>query len=135
MVNRLVHAQSPCLQQHAINPVDWWEWGRGGDVRSSKAGRTHPLSVGYASCHWLVSDVSSTSASELTQPGSPPLGCCQKVAAWTHTMSSWTQASTLGWRPSWPPHQSGGPRGMPPSASASRAADSQTSLRSRGTEP
>ncbi|MGW3045355.1 DUF255 domain-containing protein [Kitasatospora sp. NPDC001159] len=26
MVNRLVHAQSPYLQQHATNPVDWWEW-------------------------------------------------------------------------------------------------------------
>ncbi|WP_442885937.1 DUF255 domain-containing protein [Aeromicrobium sp. Sec7.5] len=26
MANRLADAQSPYLQQHADNPVDWWEW-------------------------------------------------------------------------------------------------------------
>nr|WP_279616828.1 DUF255 domain-containing protein [Streptomyces rubellomurinus] len=53
MVNRLVHAQSPYLQQHATNPVDWWEWGE--EAMSEAARRDVPilLSVGYASCHWL----------------------------------------------------------------------------------
>ncbi len=27
MANRLANATSPYLQQHAGNPVDWWEWG------------------------------------------------------------------------------------------------------------
>lgn len=26
MSNRLTQASSPYLQQHADNPVDWWEW-------------------------------------------------------------------------------------------------------------
>ena len=26
-MNRLDNATSPYLQQHAANPVDWWEWG------------------------------------------------------------------------------------------------------------
>ncbi len=53
MVNRLVHAQSPYLQQDATNPVDWWEWGE--EAMSEAARRDVPilLSVGYASCHWL----------------------------------------------------------------------------------
>ncbi|TXH25677.1 MAG: DUF255 domain-containing protein, partial [Cyclobacteriaceae bacterium] len=25
--NRLIHATSPYLLQHAHNPVDWFEWG------------------------------------------------------------------------------------------------------------
>ena len=27
MPNRLAHATSPYLQQHAANPVDWYPWG------------------------------------------------------------------------------------------------------------
>ncbi|MEU3709131.1 DUF255 domain-containing protein [Streptomyces catenulae] len=26
MANRLAHATSPYLLQHADNPVDWWPW-------------------------------------------------------------------------------------------------------------
>ncbi|WSB69296.1 thioredoxin domain-containing protein [Streptomyces decoyicus] len=26
MTNRLAHETSPCLLQHADNPVDWWPW-------------------------------------------------------------------------------------------------------------
>ncbi|MFF1502043.1 DUF255 domain-containing protein [Streptomyces sp. NPDC058316] len=46
MVNRPVHGRSPYLQQHATNPVDWWEWG--GEARSEAARRNVPilLSVG-----------------------------------------------------------------------------------------
>ena len=52
MANRLTHALSPYLQQHADNPVDWHEWG---DAAFEEAvGRDVPvlLSVGYAACHW-----------------------------------------------------------------------------------
>jgi len=26
--NELIHEESPYLQQHAHNPVDWYPWGR-----------------------------------------------------------------------------------------------------------
>ncbi len=51
-VNRLTNADSPYLQQHADNPVDWREWG---DQAFEEArGRNLPvfLSIGYAACHW-----------------------------------------------------------------------------------
>jgi len=52
MANRLVGAQSPYLQQHADNPVDWFEWGE--DAFAEARLRDVPLlvSVGYAACHW-----------------------------------------------------------------------------------
>ena len=52
MVNRLAHAQSPYLQQHADNPVEWHEWGE--DAFAEARRRDVPLliSVGYAACHW-----------------------------------------------------------------------------------
>ncbi|HEX2894001.1 MAG TPA: DUF255 domain-containing protein, partial [Marmoricola sp.] len=52
MANRLVHATSPYLLQHAENPVDWWEWGQ--DAFAAARRRDVPvlLSVGYAACHW-----------------------------------------------------------------------------------
>ena len=52
MANRLAHATSPYLLQHANNPVDWWEWNS--DAFASARERDVPvlLSVGYAACHW-----------------------------------------------------------------------------------
>jgi len=52
MANRLQHASSPYLRQHADNPVEWWEWGD--DAFAAARERDVPLflSVGYASCHW-----------------------------------------------------------------------------------
>ncbi|MDQ4055191.1 MAG: thioredoxin domain-containing protein [Actinomycetota bacterium] len=52
MPNRLAHATSPYLLQHADNPVDWWEWGP--DAFAEARARNVPvlLSVGYAACHW-----------------------------------------------------------------------------------
>lgn len=50
--NRLIHAKSPYLLQHAYNPVDWHEWG---DEALSLAKSTHRpilLSIGYSACHW-----------------------------------------------------------------------------------
>nr|WP_052682394.1 GMC oxidoreductase [Saccharothrix sp. ST-888] len=87
-VNRLVHAQSPHLQRHATNRVDWWEWGE--EAMSEAARRDVPilLSVGCASCHYRFWR-SVIGANDLTQPGSPDLGCFRGVPAWTRTMSGW----------------------------------------------
>jgi len=50
--NRLIHARSPYLLQHAENPVDWYEWGP--EAFEKALGENQPvfLSIGYATCHW-----------------------------------------------------------------------------------
>ncbi|EYR63505.1 N-acylglucosamine 2-epimerase, partial [Actinotalea ferrariae CF5-4] len=52
MPNRLARSTSPYLQQHAENPVDWYEWGE--EAFAAARERDVPLliSVGYAACHW-----------------------------------------------------------------------------------
>ena len=50
--NRLIHATSPYLLQHAHNPVDWYEWGEEAFARARTEDRPVLLSVGYAACHW-----------------------------------------------------------------------------------
>ncbi len=52
MPNRLAASTSPYLQQHADNPVDWFEWGD--EAFSAAQARDVPvlLSIGYAACHW-----------------------------------------------------------------------------------
>ena len=52
MVNRLANALSPYLQQHADNPVDWWEWGDAAFAEARARDVPIFLSVGYAACHW-----------------------------------------------------------------------------------
>ena len=52
MPNRLIHATSPYLLQHAHNPVDWWEWGPEALARAREEDKPIFLSVGYAACHW-----------------------------------------------------------------------------------
>ena len=52
MANRLAAAQSPYLQQHAENPVDWWEWSEEAFAVARELDRPVLLSVGYAACHW-----------------------------------------------------------------------------------
>ncbi|MBK6764623.1 MAG: thioredoxin domain-containing protein [Micrococcales bacterium] len=52
MPNRLAGALSPYLQQHADNPVDWWEWGDGAFAEAARRDVPVLLSVGYAACHW-----------------------------------------------------------------------------------
>ncbi len=51
-MNRLSHATSPYLRQHADNPVDWYPW----NDETLEAARTKDkvifLSIGYAACHW-----------------------------------------------------------------------------------
>ncbi len=52
MPNRLAQATSPYLQQHADNPVDWWEWSDEAFAEATRLDRPILLSVGYAACHW-----------------------------------------------------------------------------------
>ncbi|GAC1383070.1 MAG: thioredoxin domain-containing protein [Marmoricola sp.] len=52
MANRLANATSPYLQQHAGNPVDWWEWGPDAFEEARRRDAPILLSVGYAACHW-----------------------------------------------------------------------------------
>jgi uncharacterized protein YyaL (SSP411 family) len=51
-MNRLAHATSPYLLQHADNPVDWYEWGPDALARARAEQRPILLSIGYSACHW-----------------------------------------------------------------------------------
>ncbi|MCH9815506.1 MAG: thioredoxin domain-containing protein [Actinomycetia bacterium] len=51
-MNRLRSATSPYLQQHADNPVDWWEWSPQAFAAAEQRDVPVFLSVGYAACHW-----------------------------------------------------------------------------------
>jgi len=51
-MNRLASATSPYLQQHAGNPVDWFEWGDEAFAEAKRRDVPVLLSVGYAACHW-----------------------------------------------------------------------------------
>jgi uncharacterized protein len=50
--NRLAHASSPYLKEHADNPVDWYEWGPEALEKAKNERKPLIVSVGYASCHW-----------------------------------------------------------------------------------
>jgi len=50
--NRLATASSPYLQEHADNPVDWYEWGDEALATAKKENKPLIVSIGYASCHW-----------------------------------------------------------------------------------
>lgn len=50
--NRLAHAASPYLRQHAANPVDWFEWGEEALNKAKAENKPLLISIGYASCHW-----------------------------------------------------------------------------------
>ncbi len=52
MPNRLIHEDSPYLQQHADNPVDWWPWCDEAFQKARKENKPIFLSIGYSSCHW-----------------------------------------------------------------------------------
>ncbi|HEX6227264.1 MAG TPA: thioredoxin domain-containing protein [Chryseolinea sp.] len=52
MANRLIHATSPYLLQHAHNPVDWYEWGKDALDKAAKEDKPILVSIGYSSCHW-----------------------------------------------------------------------------------
>lgn len=50
--NRLQFASSPYLQEHADNPVDWYEWGEEALNKAKQENKPLLISVGYSSCHW-----------------------------------------------------------------------------------
>lgn len=50
--NRLIHASSPYLLQHAYNPVDWFEWGDEALKKSQSEDKPILVSIGYSACHW-----------------------------------------------------------------------------------
>ncbi|MEK9659236.1 MAG: thioredoxin domain-containing protein [Chloroflexota bacterium] len=52
MSNRLIHATSPYLLQHAHNPVDWFPWGEEAFAAARAADKPLLVSIGYAACHW-----------------------------------------------------------------------------------
>src|SRR3954463_4462256 len=52
VTNRLAAATSPYLQQHAENPVEWWEWGDEAFAEARRRDVPILLSIGYAACHW-----------------------------------------------------------------------------------
>ncbi|MEP6717109.1 MAG: thioredoxin domain-containing protein, partial [Terriglobia bacterium] len=51
-VNRLIDEQSPYLQQHAHNPVDWYPWGEAAFEKARTEDKPIFLSIGYSTCHW-----------------------------------------------------------------------------------
>jgi uncharacterized protein YyaL (SSP411 family) len=50
--NHLSNASSPYLQEHADNPVDWYEWNNQSIAKAKKENKPLLISIGYASCHW-----------------------------------------------------------------------------------
>jgi len=52
VTNHLASSTSPYLQQHADNPVDWWEWSEEAFAEARRRDVPVFLSVGYSACHW-----------------------------------------------------------------------------------
>ncbi len=50
--NRLQHAVSPYLLQHASNPVAWQPWDDAALEQARRENKPIFLSIGYAACHW-----------------------------------------------------------------------------------
>ncbi|MGB5966682.1 MAG: DUF255 domain-containing protein, partial [Sulfurimonadaceae bacterium] len=52
MSNRLETEDSPYLQQHKNNPVDWYPWCDEAFEKAKAENRAIFISIGYSSCHW-----------------------------------------------------------------------------------
>ena len=50
--NHLLGQDSPYLQQHLYNEVDWYPWGEEALAKAKAEHKPIFLSVGYSSCHW-----------------------------------------------------------------------------------
>jgi len=50
--NHLLGQDSPYLQQHLYNEVDWYPWGDEALAKARTEGKPVFLSIGYSSCHW-----------------------------------------------------------------------------------
>jgi len=47
-----MNEDSPYLQQHAHNPVEWYPWGKEALEKAKKEKKLIFLSIGYSTCHW-----------------------------------------------------------------------------------
>ncbi|MDQ1245335.1 MAG: uncharacterized protein QG565_1676 [Campylobacterota bacterium] len=52
MSNRLKFEDSPYLQQHKDNPVDWYPWCDEAFEKAKDENKAIFISIGYSSCHW-----------------------------------------------------------------------------------
>ena len=52
MANRLQHEDSPYLQQHKNNPVEWYPWCDEAFQKAKEENKAIFISIGYSSCHW-----------------------------------------------------------------------------------
>lgn len=52
MSNRLAFEDSPYLQQHKDNPLDWYGWCDEAFERAKNEHKAIFISIGYSSCHW-----------------------------------------------------------------------------------
>ena len=52
MQNRLAYEDSPYLQQHKSNPIDWFPWCDEAFETAQKENKPIFISIGYSSCHW-----------------------------------------------------------------------------------
>lgn len=50
--NVLIEEDSPYLQQHAHNPIDWYPWGEEALQKAKQENKLIFLSIGYSTCHW-----------------------------------------------------------------------------------
>jgi len=50
--NELINEDSPYLQQHAHNPVNWYAWGDKAFKKAKEEKKLIFLSIGYSTCHW-----------------------------------------------------------------------------------
>lgn len=52
MSNRLALEDSPYLQQHKDNPIDWYGWCDEAFLKAKSENKAIFISIGYSSCHW-----------------------------------------------------------------------------------
>ena len=50
--NRLAGIQSPYLEQHVYNAIDWYPWGPEALERAKRENKPIFVSVGYSTCYW-----------------------------------------------------------------------------------
>ena len=50
--NALIDEDSPYLQQHAHNPVNWYPWNKKSLLKARIEHKPIFLSIGYSTCHW-----------------------------------------------------------------------------------
>ena len=50
--NSLINEESPYLQQHANNPVNWHAWNKESFKKAKDEDKMIFLSIGYSTCHW-----------------------------------------------------------------------------------